>query len=437
MIRRLTLVLLVLLLLPLSQMHARTATRLTRGWTFTPVGNTVAAHWQPVTIPHTWNADDGTRPDYYRGAAEYRCQFDAPSEAQNGQRTFVHFEGVSQDATVWLNGKRLGRHRGAFTAFNFEITSLLRSKGNELRVEVTNAPDSLLIPLEGDFTIFGGIYRPVSLLTMPQVCFTPRDHASCGVYVSQTSVSAERAVLDVLAKVDVPAGYSLADGDLTMRTTVMAPDGKQVDQQVSGLAQQVADAPFLNLNQSITIQHPHLWNGINDPAQYRLHFELLQGGQVVDTLSQLIGVRHFEVDPHRGFFLNGQSFPLRGVNRHQDRDGMGWAITSREHRQDMELIQEIGANCIRLAHYPHAQEFYSLCDQTGMLVWAEIPYIGHGTRHHAFDANARQQLTELILQSYNHCSIFCWSLFRDLQKRRTRSLRKSLKSTEILYLRMR
>lgn len=392
---------------------ARTATPLDHGWMFAPVGDSAAAQWQPVAMPHTWNATDGMQPDYYRGPAAYRCRFDAPADARNGERTFLHFEGVSQDATVWLNGKRLGRHRGAFTAFNFEITALLRHKGNELLVEVTNSPDSLLMPLDGDFTIFGGIYRPVSLITTPPVCFTPLDYASCGVYVSQTSVSAERATLDVLAKVDMPAGGTTS-GDLTLRTIVIAPDGERISEHLSEPAHRKADEQFLHLNHHITIARPHLWNGIHDPAQYRLRFELLHGGQVVDTLSQLIGIRHFKVDPHHGFFLNDQSYPLRGVNRHQDRDGMGWAITSREHRQDMELIQDIGANCVRLAHYPHAQEFYSLCDQTGMLVWAEIPYIGRGTRHHAFDANARQQLTELILQSYNHCSIFCWSLFNEL-----------------------
>lgn len=399
------------LVLPMA--HSRTVTSLDKGWTFTRVGDSATPQWQPVAMPHTWNASDGTQPDYYRGQAAYRCHFDAP-DGQQGQRTFLHFEGVSQDATVWLNGKRLGRHKGAFTAFNFEVTSLLRRTGNELLVEVTNAPDSLLMPLEGDFTIFGGIYRPVSLLTTPPVCFTPRDHASCGVYVSQTEVSDELATLDVLAKVDVPSGLSPLVQDFAMRTTVIAPDGKRVGEHISQPAEHEAGLSMLRLHQRIAIEHPHLWNGINDPAQYRLRFELLQGGQVVDTLSQSIGIRYFKVDPHRGFFLNGHEFPLRGVNRHQDRDGMGWAITSREHREDMALIQDIGANCIRLAHYPHAQEFYSLCDQTGMLVWAEIPYIGHGTRHHAFDANARQQLTELILQSYNHCSIFCWSLFNEL-----------------------
>ncbi|MBR1804478.1 MAG: glycoside hydrolase family 2 [Muribaculaceae bacterium] len=382
---------------------ARTTTLLNHGWTFSKAGGT----WESVGIPHSWNATDGTTPDYYRGEGIYRCRFDAPPAARQGQRTFVRFEAVSQDATVWLNGKRLGRHRGAFTAFSFEITSLLKRTANELVVQVTNAADSLIMPLEGDFTIFGGIYRPVTLLTMPAVCFTPQDYASCGIYVSQTSVSNDHAHLNITAKVD-----GATDQDYTLRTSVTAPDGGIVaNQRITSTGR---DGVFLTLNQDIDIDHPELWDGINHPAQHRFFFELMRGDQVIDTLSQLVGLRYYTVDAHKGFFLNGKSFPLRGVNRHQDRDGMGWAITHREHVEDMEIIKEIGAYCIRLAHYPHAEEFYTLCDEAGMLVWAEIPYIGHGTRHYAFDANARQQLTELIRQNYNHCSIFCWSLFNEL-----------------------
>ena len=157
-----------------------------------------------------------------------------------------------------------------------------------------------------------------------------------------------------------------------------------------------------------------LWNGIDNPQRYHFVLELLHGGRVVDMLGIDMGLRYFSVDPDRGFSLNGRSYPLRGVNRHQDRQGMGWAISTREHDQDMALIREIGANCIRLAHYPHADYFYTLCDRAGMMVWAEIPYIGRGTRAAAFDATTMPQLIELIRQHFNHESIFCWSLFNEL-----------------------
>ncbi len=399
----------LLLILSSLCLHARTIEPLATGWEFSKAEASPSSHAQTVTIPHTWNATDGTTPGYYRGPGTYRCRFDAPAPTGTDCRTFIKFEGVSQDATVWLNGKRLGRHRGAFTAFSFELTHILKKKDNELIVEVSNAADSLIMPLEGDFTMFGGIYRPVWLVSVPQVCFTLRDYASCGIYVSQTEVNEHNAHISITAKIDGDTSRTHA---YRLRTTVFAPDGHKVgtfEQSTSSVESQ-----FRHLTQHIDIPNPHLWNGINDPAQHRFFFELMQGGQVLDTLSQHIGIRHFEVDAHKGFFLNGKHFALRGVNRHQDRDGMGWAITNAEHRQDMDIIKEIGANCIRLAHYPHADYFYSLCDREGMLVWAEIPYIGHGTRHYDFDANARQQLTELIRQNYNHCSIFCWSLFNEL-----------------------
>lgn len=386
-------------------MPARTTQPLQGQWSFARADS--PQQWQPITIPHSWNAHDGTSPHYYRGAATYRCRFDAPRAGAH-DRTFIRFEAVSQDATVWLNGHKLGRHQGAFTAFCFELTHLLKPRANELRVEVTNAPDPMIMPLDGDFTIFGGIYRPVSLLVLPATCFTPLDYASSGIYISQTDVNHSQAHLDVKARIDTQT----AADDLQLRTTVHDPQGRQVLTHTQQGAR--PGGKFIEFDQRLTIDHPRLWDGIGHAERYRFVFELLQDGRVVDTLSQTMGLRYFSVDPERGFSLNGRSYPLHGVNRHQDRQGMGWAITEREHDEDMALIQEIGANSIRLAHYPHSSYFYNLCDRAGMLVWAEIPYIGKGTRAAAFDANAMQQLTELIRQNYNHESIFCWSLFNEL-----------------------
>ena len=385
---------------------ARNTMPLDGEWTFARGDQPTA--WQHISLPHTWNAGDGTTPHYYRGPATYRCRFDAPP-ARPGERTFIRFEGVSQDATVWLNDKPLGRHCGAFTAFCFEITHLLRNRGNVLCVDVTNAPDSLIMPLEGDFTVFGGIYRPVTLLVLPRICFTPLDFASTGVYISQTQVTAQHARLDLKAKVDAPRDR---ESDPLLRTIVIDPQGNTV--AVNEQATATRNGQWLEFNQPIDINTPMLWDGLDRPQRYRFVCQLMQDGHAVDTLTTTLGLRYFAVDPHRGFFLNGRHYPLRGVNRHQDRQGMGWAITRHEHEEDMALIQDVGANCIRLAHYPHAEYFYHLCDSVGMMVWAEIPYIGRGTRAAAFDANALQQLTELIRQNYNHESIFCWSLFNEL-----------------------
>jgi len=400
-------VLVALIFAHVALVHARTSMRLDGQWTFERADK--PGQWQSITIPHTWNAQDGTTPDYYRGAATYCCRFDAPAKANVSDRTFVRFEGVSQDATVWLNGKRLGRHQGAFTAFCFELTHLLKAHGNELRVEVTNALDPMIAPLEGDFTIFGGIYRPVSLLVLPVTCFTPLDYASSGVYISQDKVSDSQARLTIKARVDNRQTDGAA---LSLRTTVIDPHGQHVTTQTQSGA--TVCNKFLEISQPLAIDHPMLWNGLDNPQRYHFLLELLQQGRVVDTLRVDMGLRYFTVDPDKGFFLNGRSYPLRGVNRHQDRQGMGWAITEHEHDEDMAIIQEIGANCIRLAHYPHSSYFYTLCDRAGMMVWAEIPYIGKGTRSVAFDATTMQQLTELIRQNYNHESIFCWSLFNEL-----------------------
>ena len=404
-IRRTILFLMVSMLLGLTHAVARTTVTLGGDWSF--ARGDQPDQWQPVVIPHTWNAQDGTTADYYRGPATYRCRFDAPAISQ-GNRTFIRFEGVSQDATVWLNGKRLGRHRGAFTAFCFELTALLKPTGNELRVEVTNAHDNDIMPLEGDFTIFGGIYRPVELWVLPKVCFTPLDYASTGVYISQTAVSQQHARLDVKAKVDA-CGETISP---SLRTTVFDPEGRVVATADAGNA--MFKGGLVEFNQPIEIDRPQLWDGLDNPQRYRFVCQLVADGKVLDEVDVQMGLRYFKVDPHKGFFLNGRSYPLHGVNRHQDRQGMGWAITQQEHDQDMAMIQEIGANCIRLAHYPHSGYFYDLCDRAGMMVWAEIPYIGRGTRTAAFDANAMQQLTELIRQNYNHESIFCWSLFNEL-----------------------
>lgn len=399
------LLIVAMLAMSMQRSMARNVVPLDGVWTFARGDNPEL--WQPVAMPHSWNAQDGTTPDYYRGTGSYCCRFDAP-QAHAGERTFIRFEGVSQDATVWLNGHRLGRHRGAFTAFCFELTALLKPHGNELRVEVSNAPDPMIMPLDGDFTIFGGIYRPVSLIVLPATCFTPLDYASTGIYISQSEVSTSQARLAVKAKVDTHD----TTAHLQLRTTVLDPMGRQLLTQTQEGALQ--GDKFLEINQQLIINNPQLWDGVENPLRYRFFFELMQDGRLVDTLSQTMGLRYFSVDPERGFFLNGRSYPLHGVNRHQDRQGMGWAITRSEHDEDMSIIREIGANCIRLAHYPHSDYVYGLCDRAGMLVWAEIPYIGKGTRAAAFDANAMQQLTELIRQNYNHESIFCWSLFNEL-----------------------
>lgn len=386
---------------------------LTQGWQFArtdvPDSQFATTAWRKVSVPHCWNDSDGTTPGYYRGPATYRLHFDRPSHT-GGKRLFLRFEAVAMQAQVWLNGHRLGQHKGGFTAFCFEITPYIRDKSNELVVRASNAPDSTIMPLDGDFTMHGGIYRPVWFLALPATCVTPLDHGASGVYISQLQADSAVARLEVLTKVDVRYAQH---SKMQVRTLVIAPDGKQVACVDGG--QMTRTGALAQVRQHVAIDHPVLWQGKKSQRLYRFETQVLVNGRLVDTLSQQLGLRSFSIDAHKGFSLNGHSWPLRGVNRHQDRPGKGWALSNADHDQDMHWIKTIGANAVRLAHYPQSDYFYSLCDREGILVWAEIPYIGRGSYGSAeFEVNALAMLRELILQNYNHCSIFCWSLFNEL-----------------------
>ncbi|MDO4970863.1 MAG: glycoside hydrolase family 2 TIM barrel-domain containing protein [Bacteroidales bacterium] len=368
----------------------------------------VKNEWEKVVIPHCWNATDGTTPEYFRGRSVYRCSFAAP-KGSDGQRVFVRFEGVSMCAKVWLNGRYLGEHRGSFTAFCFELTPFLK-KTNVLEVEVDNSKQDNVIPQDGDFTIFGGIYRHVSLFVAPKQCFALRDFASSGVYVTPKLEAGEKKVtLNVRAKVDCKA---MDAAGLKVRATLFDPNGQKVGSMET--SESKINGSLVEYDQTMSVENPILWNGKGEGKQYRVAMELLKGRKVIDTMSVMTGFRNFKVDADKGFFLNGRSYQLRGVNRHQDRKDKGWGITDANHDEDMKIIEEIGANALRLAHYPQADYFYSLCDEKGLLVWAEIPLIGKATPSASMDMNIRTQLTELIRQNYNHPSIFCWSLFNEL-----------------------
>ncbi len=404
---RFFLLLTLLLAVPVSA-QLRESIALSGEWQFFKGDDEVTAQVEQVTIPHSWNAQDGTSADVYRGEATYKYRFDAPKRTK-GKRLFLRFEAVSQEADVYLNGHYLGKHQGAFNAFCFEVTPYVKKRDNELVVKATNALNPDIAPLAGDFTVFGGIYRPVSLLVLPSTCITPLDHASSGIYVQQTQIQDHIATIDVTTKLD---GDVAGKENLRVRTSVFDPKGELVACVENRVIKAVGNAA--DVKQRVVIENPTLWAGVDAPHHYRFFSELLHGKRVVDTLSVYTGLRYFAIDPEKGFFLNGKSHQLRGVNRHQDRPGKGWAISTQDHQEDMELIKEIGANCVRLAHYPHADYFYTLCDREGLLVWAEIPFIEKATESKGFYDNLKLQLVELIRQNFNHPSIFCWSLFNEL-----------------------
>jgi len=397
-------------------LSARESTLLDSGWKFQS-GEAVNAEqpgfddssWQRISIPHNWGWEEAQQGrHFYRGPGWYRRELNLVPET--GKRYFLRFEAASLVADVYLNGTKLGEHRGGFGAFCYEITGNLAASGtNVLSVRVSNKAEPDIAPLSGDFSVYGGLYRPVHLIETAAENFTLTDHGSPGVAWQQTSVSKKRAVLDVTAQISNGTGQQRP---LTLVATVLDADGNPVatSSQPVTLATNVTAPYWLR----VTVPHPHLWNGRPDPYLYKAVIELRSGDNVVDSVEQPLGLRFYSVDPDKGFFLNGKPYPLHGVNKHQDRFNEGWAVSEADLDEDMALIKELGATVVRCAHYQHSDYFYSLCDKAGMLVWAEIPQVNEINPSEQFEETSRNQLLDLIRQNINHPSIFVWSLFNEL-----------------------
>jgi beta-galactosidase len=367
--------------------------------------------WEKIDLPHTWNAKDGQEHgDYRRGPGWYRLVFEVP-QSGGGKRLFLKFEAASTVADVYLNGEKLGQHIGGFGAFIFEITKSAKLDGkNVLAVRVDNSKRDDLAPIKGDFTVFGGLYRNVHLLMLNPVCISPLDHASPGVKIL-TNVSDEKAELTVTTQISSPEtdlqGVNLA-------ITIYDANGQVAANNEAPLTTNPLKAVMLPVMQGLTIEKPHLWNGIKDPYLYQAVVELKKNGEVLDRVTQAVGLRYYKVDQQTGFYLNGKPYFLHGVNVHQDRINKGWAISANDEAEDVAIIKEMGANVIRACHYQHSQNFYSLCDQAGILVWAEIPQVDIIKNNPQFEANSREMLLDLIRQSINHPSIFTWSLSNEI-----------------------
>jgi len=395
---------------------ARQDTLLDSDWRFksgdilgAEAANLSDTNWQTISIPHNWGWEEAQQgKDYYRGPGWYRRELDLQPQA--GRRYFLRFEAASLFADVYLNGDFLGEHRGGFGAFCFEITGRLSTNGtNVIAVRVSNSWEPDIAPLSGDFSIYGGIYRPVHLLETASENFTPTDHGSSGVAWLQTSVTKKKALLDMTAQV---SNGTRDNQSLTLVATVLDASGKKVAEakQPVTLAANTTAPYWLR----VTVPHPHLWNGRPDPYLYQVMVELRSTNGIVDSVGQPLGLRFYRVDPDKGFFLNGRPYALYGVDRHQDRWNKGWAISQADMDEDMRLIQEIGATVVRCAHYEHSDYFYSLCDKAGILVWAEIPQVNEINASARFAETSRGQLLDLIRQNINHPSIFTWSLFNEI-----------------------
>lgn len=349
-----------------------------------------------VSLPHTWNAVDGQDGgnDYHRGTCWYVTKFQKP-ELEAGSQVYVEFLGASVIADVYLNGEAVAHHEGGYSTFRVNLTDKLQEE-NVLAVALNNADNNYVYPQKADFTFYGGLYRMVNLIVVPESHFELDYAGGNGIAVTPTVECDENRVPTGKASVKVET-WVAGNAD----SVVITITGEESESKTVSVVDGHAEATF-------ELEHVHLWDGVDDPYLYHAKTELSSG----DVTETTFGCRSFYTDPEKGFVLNGRVYPLRGVSRHQDRTGAGNALSYEMHKEDMEIIKEIGANTIRLAHYQHAQEFYDLCDEYGMVVWAEIPYI---TMHMPNGrANTLSQMEELVVQNYNHPSIVCWGLSNEI-----------------------
>ena len=344
-----------------------------------------------VNLPHTWNGIDGQDGgnDYFRGTCCY-ARLLKKSELPPAENYYLEINGANSSADVYMNGKHLAHHDGGYSTWRVNLTTSLREE-NCLAILVDNAANETVYPQTADFTFYGGLYRDVNILAVRSTHFELDTYGHPGIHVTA-------ALQGTDAKVGIKAFTTELPADAAVRYRILEADGTVV-------AERTGDGSF-------SLANPHSWDGVCDPYLYTAEAEIVHGEEILDRVSTRFGCRSFRIDPEKGFILNGREYPLRGVSRHQDRWSIGNALLPEHHKEDMDLICELGANTIRLAHYQHDQYFYDLCDERGMVVWAEIPYI---SRHMpGANENAVQQMKELITQCYNHPSICVWGLSNEI-----------------------
>lgn len=376
----------------------RKITELDKNWIFVKdakdAGEAAAAEGVSVSLPHTWNAVDGQDGgnDYYRGTCWYRLALEVP-ELADGEKAYLEFDGAAMTADVYLNGEKLAHHEGGYSRFRAELTGKLAETDNVLLVAVDNSDNGRVYPQKADFTFYGGLYRMVRLVIVPECHFAMDYYGGNGMKVTPevTMTGDDKQSANAVVTVEVWTAGGAEYVDITV-----AEETKRAE-----VTEGYAKAEF-------SLSEVHLWDGVDDPYLYTAKAELA-GGDMVETR---FGCRSFCIDAQKGFILNGRPYPLRGVSRHQDRAGAGNALTYEMHKEDMDIIREMGANTLRLAHYQHAQDFYDLCDEEGIVVWAEIPYI---TMHMSGGReNTVSQMKELVIQNYSHPSIVCWGLSNEI-----------------------
>ena len=438
--------------------------------------------WEKISVPHTWNAKDGQegpvavraaletkdaaeastkerkatkikpsdlhlKSGYYRGACWYEHSLVIPAEWKGKRRVFIRFGAAGTVARTYINKTLLGEHRGGFTAFCYELTDYLHYGGsNELRVQVDNTHREDLPPLSGDFNLDGGLYRGVDLIVTDEFCISPLDFASPGIYLTTTSLDDKKAVVDIRTLISngnlTKTNAEKAKREAAKNRVPGAPDPSvdQKDQELTALTaltvrseirnadglvvatdscdQTIPPEETLPVTRTLSISSPHLWNGRKDPYLYTVTVSLLRNGEVVDAISQPLGLRSVAITQEKGFLLNGNPYPIRGVNRHQDVRNKGWAISPQEEENDTLLMKEMGVTAIRDAHYPQSENWHRINDREGVLLWDEVSLVNVTRSSREFWANSEECLREMIHQLYNHPSIAWWGIFNELDNNR-------------------
>ena len=369
-------------------------------WAFSKEASAVPAtmpeKWYWVTLPHTWNAIDGQDGgnDYYRGTCYYAKEIEK-AELPKADQYYLELRGANSSADVYVDGEKLAHHDGGYSTWRVNITEALKDRSLVV-IAVDNSANEIVYPQNADFTFYGGLYRDVNIIAVNDSHFDLDYYGGPGIKVTPQINGADASVEVEVFVTNAKAGQKLAY--------------KIMDAEGNVIGEKTVDASETKV--TFDIKNVHLWNGRKDPYLYSASVTLCDGEESVDAVSTRFGCRTFQIDPERGFILNGKEYPLRGVSRHQDRAVIGNALHKEHHEEDIELICEMGATTIRLAHYQHDQYFYDLCDEKGLVIWAEIPYIS--THMPTGRENTISQMKELITQNYNHASIVVWGLSNEI-----------------------
>ena len=370
-----------------------------RKWAFSKEATAVPAaidkKWNFVNLPHSWNAIDGQDgdSDYWRGTAYYAHEL-SKEDLPVADRYYIEINGANSSADLYVGGKHLAHHDGGYSTWRADITDCIDPMKTLIVLAVDNAPNDTVYPQVADFTFYGGLYRNVNIICVSESHFDLDYYGGPGIKVTPVidgnDANVEVEVFVTNGKLGQNLSYTLLDAEGNVVASAVSNDTKA----------------------SFKLENVHKWHGRKDPYLYTAKVELTEGDKVLDNVSARFGCRSFEILADRGFILNGEEYPLRGVSRHQDRWGIGNALLPEHHEEDIDLICEVGCTTIRLAHYQHDQYFYDLCDEKGLVIWAEIPYI---SQHMATGReNTISQMKELIVQNYNHASIVVWGLSNEI-----------------------